>query len=143
MAEFIGNRYSLVVNSVDLSDRVVSMSHTRSQEIKEWIANNTAGANPIRRRLVSVQDLTLSVTFKDDFAASGANSVHNTLEALMGNAGFTVTWSYLTATESATNPEYTATMIYGSFQTGGPVGEVLEKQVEFMLASGSVTVDIT
>lgn len=143
MAEFIANQYVLVVNSVDLSARVVSMSHTRSQEIKEWIANNVATALPIRRRLVSIQDVTLSVTFKDDFAASGAGSVHNTLEALMGNAGFTVTWSYITATESTTNPEYTMTAIFGGFPTGGPVGEVMEKTVEFMLASGSLTVDTT
>lgn len=144
MAEFIGSRYVLVVNGVDLSERVTDMKHTRDQEIKEWLASSpTNGLAGARHRVIGIQDVKLSVTFKDDFAASGANSVHNTLEALIGNAGFTVTWSYIGATEGATNPEYTMTAIFGGFPTGGPVGDVMEKQVEFMLASGVLTVDVT
>jgi hypothetical protein len=80
MSEFVGFQFHLVVNSVNLSARVTNMTSNREQEIKEWLASNVGGTTASRRRLPSVQDLKLSVTFKDDFAASGAGSVHNTLE---------------------------------------------------------------
>lgn len=143
MSEFIGYQFHLVVNGVNLSGRVTDMKCNRDQEIKEWLASNVGGTTPARRRLVSVQDCKLAVTFKDDFAASGAGSVHFTLEALMGNAGFSVEWAYSGATESATNPKYSMTAIFGGFPTGGAVGEVMETQVEFMLSTGAVTVDVT
>lgn len=144
MSEFIGSQYVLVVNSVDLSERVKDMKHTREREIKEWLASSpTNGLAGIRHRIPGVHDCKLSVTLVDDFAASGANSVHNTLEALMALSTWTVTWSYVTATESGTNPEYTMTATFTGFPTGGPVGDVMETQVEFMMASGVLTVDVT
>jgi hypothetical protein len=143
MSEFVGFQFHLVVNSVNLSARVTNMTSNREQEIKEWLASNVGGTTASRRRLPSVQDLKLSVTFKDDFAASGAGSVHNTLEALMGNGGFPVEWAFSGATAATTNPVYSMTTIFGGFPTGGAVGEVMETQVEFMLSTGSVTVDTT
>jgi hypothetical protein len=92
---------------------------------------------------VSVQDCKVSVTLADDFAASGAGSTHFTLEALLGNAGFTVEWGFTGATAGATTPIYSMTAIFGGFPTGVAVGEVMETQVEFMLSTGSVVVDTT
>jgi hypothetical protein len=69
--------------------------------------------------------------------------VHFTLEGLIGNGGFTVVWAFSGSTESATNPKYTMTAIFGSLPTGGPVGDVMETQVEFMLSTGAVAVDVT
>lgn len=145
MAEFIGSKYVLVVNGVTLSERVTDMKHTREKEIKEWLASNpTLGLAGARRRIMGIEDCKLAVTLKDDFTASGDNSVHNTLEAAMtAGVPIVVTWSYIGPTEGATNPEYTMTALFGSFPTGGPVGDVLETQVEFMLASGGLTIDVT
>lgn len=144
MAEFIASQYVVVVNGVNLSSRVTDMKHTREREIKEWLASNpTDGLAGVRRRIPGIHDCKLAVTMKDDFAASGDNSVHNTLEALMALSTWTVTWSYITATEGATNPEYSMTATFTGFPTGGPVGEVMETQVEFMMASGVLTVDVT
>jgi hypothetical protein len=145
MSEFIGFKYGLVVNGVDLSARVTSMKDSFSQEIKEWMSSNVTGTSAQRHRLPGVQDESLDVTMKDDFSASGAGSVHNTVRPLIGNTGFTVVWSYNgpTSSPSTTNPVYTMTAILDQVPTGGSVNEVMEKQVKFMLASGTVSVATT
>jgi len=139
MAEFIGFKFGLVVNSVDLSAYVTNLKENFSQEVKEWMASNVTGTSALRRRLPGVQDNTLEVTLKDDFAAG---KTHATLRPLIGNTGFAVVWSFNGATSapSATNPVYTATMILDQVPTGGAVNEVMEKTVKFMLSSGTVSV---
>jgi hypothetical protein len=142
MSEFIGYKFSITVNGVDLSSHVTDMKNTRSQEIKEWLSANASGTSAQRHRLPGVQDMKLDVTYKDDLAGSGAGSVNATHEALMGNTGYTVTWCYngLVAAPSATNPVFTMTAIHSDLSLGGAVNEVMEKQVSYMLASGSVSV---
>jgi len=142
MSEFIGFKFSISVNSVDMSSHVTSMKNTHSQEIKEWLASNPTGTSAQRHRLPGVQDMKLDVTYKDDLAASGAGSVHNTHRALMGNTGFTVTWCYNGAINapSTTNPVYSMTAILSEVPLGGAVNEVMEASYSYMLASGAVTV---
>lgn len=142
MSEFIGFKFSISVNGVDLSARVTNMKNTHSQEIKEWLASNPSGTSAQRHRLPGVQDMKLDVTYKDDLSASGAGSVHATHEALMGNTGYTVSWCYngTVSAPSPTNPVFSMTAIHTEVPLGGSVNEVMEKQMSYMLASGSVTI---
>lgn len=134
MAEFVGVKYYLLVNTVDLSDHVEDMKWSLPHELLEYVTANTTGTNLYKKRLIGVGDGQITVTFSDDFASG---EVDATLRALIGNAGFVVVSSFVGATAGAANPQLTMTCVYGDYTAGGPAGQRMQKQVTFMLANGT------
>jgi hypothetical protein len=113
-----------------------SLQATHSQEELD----NTIFASTFKGRMGGLQDYQLAVGAFDDLAD---NALDELVFALWGTTPV-VLWRYLqSATESATNPEYGATMMLTNDQVGGSVGEKAKRQMTFMIASGVLARDIT
>ncbi len=117
MAIHMLSNASVVVNGVDLSDHVASV--TINQNTSEL--NPTAmGATGIAR-LAGLGDDSFEVEFWADFASA---KVDATLSALVGAAVFTVVVKAVNTTVSATNPKFTGSCILTSYTPiAGAVGD--------------------
>ena len=110
---------SVVLNSVDLSDHVKSVSISYSAEMHD----DTAMGDNTKSNKGGLKDWSLDVTFHQDYAAS---SVDATLFPLVGST-FAVVVKPTSGAVSATNPSYSATGILESYTPmGGGVGELAE-----------------
>lgn len=117
MASLIYRNASLVVNAVDLSDRVVSATLNYSAELQD----ETAMGDTTRINKGGLKNWSIDVEFKQDFAAG---EVDATLFALVGTT-FTVTLKPDSAAVGATNPSFSGTGILESYQPlGGSVGDL-------------------
>lgn len=129
----------LLVNGVNLSAWVQSLSINREGDLEEFVTSNPGGTVVYKRRLVGAVDFSIEVTFSDDFAAGGP---HPTLSAVFGTI-FTVVAAMNGSTPAASNEVWTDSMTYGTLNSGGDVGSHLTKQITFVHASGVPTADIT
>lgn len=125
---------SLVVNAVDLSTRVKSMTVNFSANMLDA----TAMGQTTKVNLAGVLEWSIAAEFEDDFAASGAGSVDATLFPLVGAAAFTVTFKPTSAAVSATNPSYSGSAVLQAHPVGGAHGALLMKSVTF-LSAGALT----
>lgn len=142
MAEQIGFNYYFRItpdggSPVDLSDHIESMAFKRPIDVKEYVTASTTMPN--KKRLLGVKDNALDVTFADDPAAG---EVHATLEDAFGDP-CVIDFGFFGSTPGATTPVYTMTTVFADLPIGGQVAERLQKQVSFMISSGSLTIDTT
>ena len=132
MAVFLQNDVQLVVNSVDLTDHVASVTWQESSDELE----TTAMGDGNRTRIGGLKDGSVSIEFHQDFAAS---SVYATLYPLLG----TVTTVEMTPTSgalSATNPKHSASALCTELPIiDGSVSDLATISVTWPL-SGAVTV---
>ena len=131
MAKFVLNDASVVINSVDLSDHVSSVTlDITSDEIL-----TTAMGSDFNTRLGGLKDGSLSLEFQNDFAAS---EVDATLWPLLG----TVTTFEVKPTSdavSATNPKYSGSVLINNVQPlANGVGELATMSVTFP-TSGTIS----
>jgi len=131
MASFAFTDGVLVVNSVDLSEFVTSM--TLNVEVEEL--EDTAMGDTWRNRLAGLKDYSLDVEFNSDFAASAVDA---TLWSIFG----TVTEFSIKATSastSATNPVYSGYLLISQLTPiGGSVGDLAKVSVTWP-GSGALT----
>jgi len=99
---------SLVVNSVDLSDHVASVTVTQNRADLDVTAMGATGV----QRIAGLGDDSFDVDFWADFAAS---EVDATLSGLVGAAAFTVVAKYSSAAVSSTNPTFTGSCILTAY----------------------------
>lgn len=124
MAVFCFKDASVVINTVDLSDHVKSVT----MNVPADILDNTAMGATFKSRIAGLKDWSIDVDFHQDFAAA---KVDATLFPLIGAAAFTVTVKPTSAAVSATNPSYSGSMVLESYPPlAGSVGD---------LASASIT----
>lgn len=104
MSSFVLRDAEVVINGVDLSDHVTSLTVNYGAELQD----QTAMGDLSRRRDAGLIDWSMDVEFKQDF---DSGSVDATLFALVGAASaFTITaMANKTAGVSATNPRYSGT----------------------------------
>jgi len=131
LAKFVLNNASLVLNSVNLSDHIASVTlDITADEIEE-----TAFGQTFKSRLGGLKDGTLSIDFQQDFASS---EVDVTLFPLLG----TVTTFVLKAdagSVGATNPSYSGSVLVNQHQpVANGVGELASFSVSFP-TSGTIT----
>lgn len=132
MAAFVFKDGSLVVNSVDLSDHVRSMTLNYSGDLQE----ETSMGDDTRKRLSGLKDWSVDVTFKQDF---DSGSVDATLFSLIGAASFTVTMKPTSAAVSATNPSFSGSAVLETYPPlDGAVGDLAEVSATFQ-AAGDLT----
>ena len=125
MAKFPLTDVSVVVNSVDLSDHVVSVGFNYS---KELIDITSMGSNA-RLSTGSLQSNGCSVEFQQDFAAS---EVFATLVTLVG-VPTTIVVKPTSSAASATNPGLTLTdtVLEGGEWISGSVGDLATFSAQF------------
>jgi hypothetical protein len=107
MATFLNNKVGFKVNSVDLSAYVQSFVLNRVVDQIEI----TAMGDTSHKYATGLSADTITVTFLNNDAASGAGSVRATLQAAFGS---TVAFSAIqdsSAAVSTTNPIYTGTIL--------------------------------
>lgn len=123
---------SLIVNSVDLSNRVRSIVVTRNHEDLDSTAMGAAA----RTHYAGLRDDSMLVQLFQDFAAS---SVEATVAAVLGlAAGATIVAKKDTAAVSATNPSYTMTgMALTHTPINGEVGTMHMTDVTLVPVQGS------
>jgi hypothetical protein len=107
MSIFLNNKVGFKIATVDLSTRVTAFSLNRQRDQLEV----TAMGDTAHKFVSGLSADTITVTFLNDDAVSGAGSVRATLQAAYGT---TVAFSALQDTGSAvstTNPIYTGTIL--------------------------------
>ena len=132
MAVFLQNDVQLVVNSVDLTDHVASVTWQESSDELE----TTAMGDGNRTRIGGLKDGSVSIEFHQDFAAS---SVYATLYPLLGTVT-TVEMTPTSASVAATNPKHSASALVTELPIiDGSVSDLATVSVTWPL-SGAVTV---
>jgi len=133
MAIYMHSDASLVVNSVDLSDHVRSITVNMARDDLDKTVMGASGHG----RLPGLRDESFDVTFAGDFASA---KVDATLAPLYTNGtSFTVVAKPTSAAVSATNPTYTGTCLLNEFHPiAGDVGALAEVTVTF-LVDGVIT----
>jgi hypothetical protein len=129
---------SLVVNSVDLSNRVRSLTITRNHEDLDA----TAMGSVARTHYAGLRDDSMEVTFFNDYAAA---NVEATISAILGSStGQTIIAKPDTGAVAVTNPTYTMTgFALTHTPISGEVGEMNMTDVTFVPAQGSSIVKAT
>lgn len=132
MATVVLTDASVVVNSVDLSDHVQSVTVTLGRETQD----DSVMGNSARSNSPGLKVAGLTVNFLQDFAASEVDATLWTLY----DAGteHTVVVKERSAAVGATNPTYTLTGFISSYAPiGGTVGNQHVTPVEWLNASAS------
>lgn len=132
MSTFVLTDASVVVNSVDLSDHVQSVTVTTSRETQD----DTVMGNTARSNSAGLKATGISVTFLQDFAASEVDATLWTLY----DAGteHTVVVMPTSAAVGSTNPTYTLTGFISSYAPiGGSVGGQAVAPVEWVNSSAT------
>lgn len=127
MATFIYNDASVTINSVDLSDHVRSASLSYEAEA----VDETNMSDTTRTNLGGLLNYAVEIEFSQDFAA---NEVDATLFSLVGTTT-TVAIKPTSGATSATNPEFTGTMLLQSYTPmTGSVGDLATATASFVPA---------
>jgi hypothetical protein len=137
MASFVLTDASVVINSVDLSDHVRSVTiNASAEEVDDTNMGDTA-----RVRLPGLLDWSIDIEMAQDFAAS---EVDATLWPLFSNkTTFTVVVKPTSAAVGATNPTYTGTgALFEYHPLDGAVGDLCTTPVT-ILSAGSALVRAT
>jgi hypothetical protein len=125
VAVFVLTDASVTVNSVDLSDYVTSVTLNYEKDSVEVTAMGATG----HKFTGGLQNISLDVTFNQDFAAS---QVAATLDALVGSTT-TVVVKPTSAAVGATNPSYTISdaFLAATQPVNGSVGDLATMSVSF------------
>lgn len=134
MARIVLTDASIVINSVDLSDHIGSVTISTSEDVIDTSAfSSTIAAG--RTRVSGLADNSVALEFHQDFATS---SVEQTIYPLLGSTT-TVVVKPTSAAVSATNPSYTFTALVSEWQElSGSVGELATASVTWPI-SGAIT----
>ena len=125
------------INAVDLSDHVESVELPDSVELQDA----TVMGDTARRRLGGLRDWTLTVNWRQDFAAA---KVDATLQPLIGVETAIKVRKSKTDAISATNPEYQGNgMLEELPLVAGAVGEVHNVSTAFRCSDGVALIRAT
>jgi hypothetical protein len=107
MSIFLNNKVGFKVATIDLSTRVTSFSLNRvADQIEVSAMGDTS-----HKFVTGLSSDSISVSFLNDDAASGAGSVRATLQAAYGTTVAFTAIQDSTAAVSTTNPLYTGTIL--------------------------------
>lgn len=137
MAHFVATNAYLSINSVDLSDHVESLSWPIDTDAVE----DTSMGATARTYLVGLNNSTLTVNFRGDYAAS---DVYATLSGVFtGGAAVAVAVRAVNTTVAATNPEFQGSAILTSWDPLAlSIGDVASTPATFQV-TGAITFDTT
>lgn len=131
MAKIVLTNPKILINSVDLTDRVASISLDMSFDEVE----TTAFGSSARTRVAGLGDHSFNASFHQDFASG---EVEQTIYPLLGTTT-EVKVKAVNATTTTDNPEYQFTVLLTEWApVSGAVGELLTADVTWPV-SGSIT----
>jgi hypothetical protein len=134
MARIVLTDVSVVINSVNLSDHIASVTISTSEDVIDTSAfSSTISAG--RTRVSGLADNSVTLEFHQDFATS---EVEQTIYPLIGNTT-TVVVKPTSGSVSGTNPSYTFSALVSEWQPlSGSVGELATASVTWPI-SGAIT----
>ena len=128
MAVLVFTNPYLMINAVDLSAYVRSITLNNAYQIHE---NTAAGATGVSR-IAGLQDASMTVTFNQDFASS---KVEATIGPLAGAAAFAIIVKPNGSATATTNPKFTGNAVLESWPAmSGAVGDNYEITCTFLCA---------
>ena len=131
MSTFMLNNASIVVNSVDLSSYVTSITLSQSADSLE----DTAMGDTSRSYIGGLKSGSVDIEFNADFAASKTEA---TIFPLVGTSTAVVV-KPVDASVSATNPSFTFNAIVTEWDTlNGSVGEIATHSISWPI-TGAIT----
>ena len=131
MAVYMSDDVSILINSVDLSNHVTSVTFSEIADELE----TTAFGQSFRSRIGGLKDGTLDVDFNNDFALS---SVQASIRTLLGTV-VVVVLKPTSGVVAATNPSYTFSVLITEWSTlGNAVGELATASVSWPLTAAVV-----
>lgn len=131
MARIVLTDVKCVINSVNLSDHIASVSLSRSDDVIETSAFSSTAA---KTRVAGLQDNSVTIEFHQDYASS---NVEATIYPLLGSS--TTILVSPTSTVSATSPSYSFTALVSEWTPlNGGVGELATASVTWPI-SGAIT----
>lgn len=134
MARIVLTDASIVINSVNLSDHIASVTITTSEDVIDTTGFSSTSAAG-RTRVAGLADNSVTLEFHQDFATS---NVEQTIYPLLGSTT-TVVVKPTSAVVGATNPSYTFTALVSEWQPlSGSIGELSTASVTWPI-SGSIT----
>ena len=117
MAKFVLTDASLVINSVDLSDHVTSVTLNYEAEL----GDDTTMGSDTRTNLGGLKNWSIDVEFTQNYASG---KVDATLWGIVG-ASVPIVLKPTSGAVSATNPSYSGNGVIGSYSPiGNSVGDV-------------------
>ena len=129
MASKVLTNAFVLINAVDLSDHVKSVTLNYSVEVQD----KTAMTQFSRARLGGLKDWTLDIEFYQDYAAA---KVDATIQPIVGTQ-VAVEVRSDTGARSTTNPGYTGNGLIDSYQpVAGQVGQMQMSAVKISCADG-------
>lgn len=124
MASFAFTDASVVINAVDLSDHVRSVTLNVEAEDLE----DTAMGDTFRSRIGGLKDWSIDLEFNQDFAAS---EIDATIFPILGTV-VTVTVKPTSAAVGATNPSYSGSVLISEYNPlDGSVGDLATTSVSW------------
>jgi hypothetical protein len=131
MARIVLTDAKCVINSVNLSDHISSVSLSTTNDVVETSAFSSTAA---KTRVAGLQDNSVTIEFHQDYASS---NVEATIYPLLGTT--TTILVSPTSTVSATSPSYSFTALVSEWTPlNGGVGELATASVTWPI-SGAIT----
>ena len=132
MARIVLTDVSVLINNVNLSDHVASVTISQNHDAIETTAFGDSG----RTRTGGLEDSSISLDFHNDNATA---SVDQTIQPLLGGTALIKIQPGGTATKTATNPEYSATVLVTEWTAlSGAVGDLSVASVTWPV-SGTIS----
>lgn len=134
MARLVLTDASVVINSVNLSDHIASVTISTTEDVIDTSAFSSTSING-RTRVAGLADNSITLEFHQDFATS---NVEQTIYPLIGSTT-TIVVKPTSSAVGATNPSYTMTALVSEWQPlSGSVGELATASVTWPV-SGAIT----
>jgi hypothetical protein len=135
MAKFVLTNPAITINSVDLADRIasVSLNSTRAE------VPTTAFGDQAVTRIAGLGDNSITLSFHEDFAST---EVHQTIYPLIGSTTSVVV-KPVNATTATDNPSFTMVVLVTEWPIlNGAVGDLAAADVTWPV-SGLITKSIS
>jgi hypothetical protein len=131
MAKFVLTDVKTLINSVDFSDHLASVTLDISADEVETTA---FGGSGFRTRVGGLKDGSITLSFHNDFATTGSGAVDSTLWSLFNTAA-TVVVTPTSSAVSASNPSYTGLFLVSQTNpVSGSVGDLATRDVTWPTA---------
>jgi hypothetical protein len=135
MAKFVLTNPAITINSVDLADRIasVSLNSTRAE------VPTTAFGDEAVTRIAGLGDNSITLSFHEDFAST---EVHQTIYPLIGSTTSVVV-KPVNATTATDNPSFTMVVLVTEWPIlNGAVGDLAAADVTWPV-SGLITKSVS
>jgi hypothetical protein len=131
MAKFVLTDMKTLINSVDFSDHLASVTLDISSDEVETTAFGTSG---FRTRVGGLKDASITLSFHNDFGTTSSNAVDSTIWNLF-NTNATVVVTPTSSAVSASNPSYTGLFLVSQVNPiSGSVGDLATRDVTWPVA---------